>query len=241
MTKFYNSIAPYYRYIFPLNLTQLAFCQSIQPNFNSNVLDIGCAVGDFSLALAGKYQNVTAIDLDEEMICLAKEQAATVENICFYKMDMLKIATIFPHNSFDLVTCFGNTVVHLSYTDAVAKFFSSVKTILAENGKFAFQIINYDRIFTKNLKGLSTIDNEKIKFERYYNYTPISEKVEFSTVLTIKETNKKIENTISLLALRQNTICKLLKQAGFENIRFYGSFKGDEFTDESVPIVVEAW
>ncbi len=241
MTKFYNSIAPYYRYIFPLNVTQLAFCQNIQPDFNSKVLDIGCAVGDFSLALAGKYQSVTAIDLDNEMICLAKEKALTVENIRFHKMDMLKIAEVFPHNSFDLVTCFGNTVVHLSCSDAVATLFRSVKKMLAKNGKFAFQIINYDRIFAKNLKGLSTIDNEKIKFERYYNYTPISEKVEFSTVLTIKETNKKIENTISLLGLRQNMISKLLEQASFENVRFYGNFKGEEFTDESVPLIVEAW
>ncbi len=241
MTKFYNSIAPYYRYIFPLNVTQIAFCQSVQPDFNSKVLDIGCAVGDFSLALAEKYQNVTAIDLDDEMICLAKEQALTVENIRFHKMDMLKIAEVFPHNGFNLITCFGNTVVHLSDTDAVAKLFRAVNTILTENGKFTFQIINYDRIFAKNLKGLSTIDNEKIKFERYYNYTPISEKVEFSTVLTIKETNKKIENTISLLALRRNMISKLLEQAGFENVRFYGNFKGEEFTDESIPLVVEAW
>lgn len=238
---FYDSIAKYYRSIFPLNRLQVDFCCKVQTNFNGNVLDIGCAIGDFSIALAKKYQNVTAIDLDSTMINMAKAEATNHNNISFSAMNMLHIDTAFSSKSFDLITCFGNTIVHLSDNNLVADFFSKTKQLLTANGKFVFQIINYDRIFNQQLKGLSTIENEEIKFERNYNYSPTDNKVDFATILTIKSNGEKLNNSIPLLALRKNTVIQLLQESGFKNINIYGNFKGDEFTSNSTPLIVEAY
>lgn len=238
---FYKSIAKYYQYIFPLNREQVNFIKERQCDSNSKILDIGCAVGDLSIALSDVYEKVVAIDLDSEMINLARENSKHINNIGFDVVNMLDVSNIFEQNSFDSAICLGNTLVHLDSQDAICQLFKSIRYILKSKGKFIFQIINYDRIFDGNLKKLPTIENETVKFERNYLYSPTDSNIIFSTILTIKSTNKKLYNKVPLLPVRKDEIERLLLEAGFKSIVFYGNFRGDPFTKNSMPLVVESW
>lgn len=238
--EFYQSISTYYEHIFPLNPVQLEFVKNCFRDLSKlSALDIGCGTGSLTFELAKSFQSVTAIDLDEEMLkkALKKKQS----NIRYQKLNMLEIDHEFGKNSLDAVICFGNTIVHLKNADQVEHFFKQVKNVLRKEGKFLFQIINYDRIIDQEVKGLPTIENDAINFLRNYNYHPQKNIIDFETILTIKSSGKEIKNTIPLYPLRKSEIESFLNSAGFSEIHFYGNFKKDSLSKKSIPLVVETY
>ena len=235
---FYESIAKVYDYIFPKNRKQLEFVESIKKiSIEEKILDIGCATGNLTELLGEKTRNIVGIDLDKELLKEAKEKHP---NLNFENMNMLKINEKFEENSFDRVVSFGNTLVHLDSREEVEEFFQKVYKTLKFNGFFIVQIINYNRVIEKNIKNLPTIDNEKVKFVRDYEYDKSIGKVDFITELTIKEANLNIKNNIKLLALTKIEIQKFLGEIGFRNIEFYGDFEGRELSDNSEAVIFVA-
>ena len=232
---FYESIAKVYDYIFPKNRKQLEFVESIKKiSIEEKILDIGCATGNLTELLGEKTGNVVGIDLDKELLKEAKDKHP---NLNFENMNMLEVNEKFEENSFDRVVSFGNTLVHLDSREEVEEFFQKVYKTLKFNGFFIVQIINYNRIIEKNIKNLPTIDNEKVKFVRDYEYDKSIGKVDFITELTIKEANLNIKNNIKLLALTKIEIQKFLGEIGFRNIEFYGDFEGRELSDNSEAVI----
>jgi glycine/sarcosine N-methyltransferase len=239
--KFYSSIADVYDYIFPYNPMHKNYILScVKQSESKELLDIGCGTGNLSIEVAKSFKKVTSIDLDNEMISKAGSKAEDFDNLNFECMNMLNIRSKFGENAFDGVFSFGNTIVHLNSLDEIDNFFSQVRSVLEVSGKFLFQIINYDRILQKKIENLSTIDNENIKFERYYNYLESKNYIEFINKLTIKKTGKIIDNAVILYPLRQKEICDLLRKNGFKQIKLYSNFKKEKLTSDSVPLIVEA-
>jgi len=115
---------------------------------------------------------VTGIDLDSRMIEIAKKKALIKKvAVKFSVGDMMRLEEDFKARSFDMAVCLGNTLVHLQSAGAIEDFLRGVYNILKRNGKFISMSINYNRILNHNVKGLPTIDNAYIKFERKYKYS----------------------------------------------------------------------
>jgi len=233
---FYTRISDYYNDIFPLNKAQQPFVRSCASNTNS-ILDIGCGTGGLAIELADIFDSVSAIDPNEEMLDIAKEGTINT-NIEFRVGGMLDVDNLYEKTSFDVVICFGNTVVHLNNLDEIRLFFKKVKAILKPNGSFLFQIINYDNVLDNNLVGLPTINNGNIKFERNYSLDADG-KIDFSTNLTNKETGEEISNNVKLFPVRKKEVEDALTDAGFSTIKAYSSFKKDAYNAGSLPLVFE--
>lgn len=239
---FYESIAQYYHHIFPLNRAQVAFVQqSFTGTQDLELLDIGCGIGELSFELSKYFKNVHAFDLDESMIERAKHDFGDkVPHLNFNVLDMLEIEKVFSLNTFDAIVCFGNTLVHLDGSQQILDFFKQVKKVLKKEGQLLFQIINYDRIIDQDIKALPTIENDKIKFVRNYNLHHDQKKLDFDTILSLKNTGITIENTIHLYPIRSREINQLLLEAGFTKISFFGNFNRVAFTENSIPLIIEA-
>ncbi len=239
---FYTSISKYYQYIFPFNPVQVDFIRrSLSENKNQSLLDIGCGTGSLSFELSGLFRKVTAIDLDEAMLKAANRKFhESIKKPLFQQLDMLNIQKEYGPNAFDAVVCFGNTLVHLKGPDQILDFFHQSRSVLKKDGKLLFQIINYDRIIDQQINGLPTIENDNIKFIRNYHYHDNRNIVDFETILTIKETDEKIENTIQLYPLRKFEINELLSKAGFSKNLFYRNFKREALNENSIPLIVES-
>ncbi len=233
---FYTQISDYYNYIFPLNKAQLPFVKSSTSNENS-LLDIGCGTGGLAISLSDVFEEVVAIDPNEKMLEIAQADTDNT-NIEFIVGGMLDIDMLFHDKTFDTILCFGNTVVHLQNLDEIGLFFKKVKNILKPEGKFLFQIINYDNVLDNNLTGLPTIENDDIRFVRNYSLTE-SKLIEFETILTLKETSESIINSVHLYPLRKQKAMAALKKAGFSNIQIYSNFKKDTYNQGSMPLVFE--
>jgi 2-polyprenyl-3-methyl-5-hydroxy-6-metoxy-1,4-benzoquinol methylase len=240
--NFYESIAKYYHFIFPLNMAQVAFVrQSFEKTQQLELLDIGCGIGELSFELSRHFKKVNAIDLDDSMIRRAEQDVgAGPGNLNFSVLNMLEIEKTFGAHSLDAIVCFGNTLVHLDGPEQILDFFKQSRAVLKSDGKLLIQIINYDRIIDQNINFLPTIENDEIRFVRNYRLHPDHKKLDFQTMLTIKKTNKTIENTIELYPLQSGEINQMLLEAGFTKIVFFGNFKREAFSKDSIPMVVEA-
>ena len=265
--KFYTSIAPFYDNIFPFKPVQKSFVKSFhQDSKEGAFLDVGCGTGGLVISLAEDFETLVGFDPDNEMLAIGREgkkakgqegkkaerqegkkaerqegkKAGRQEGLKFLPLGMMDLEANFCPETLDVITCFGNTVVHLDSEDEVQSFLYQANTVLKPGGKLLVQIINYDRILNQKLKGLPTIENDEIRFERIYEYEEYPVKVDFNTKLTVKATGQLIENSVPLLALRPLTFRKLLEKAGFTNIEEFGNFKKEAFTGDSQPYVVVA-
>jgi glycine/sarcosine N-methyltransferase len=241
---FYQQISKYYDYIFPTGAQQLNFIKQSAGSPPKKILDVACGSGGYSAELAKSGYAVTGIDLDAEMVNKAKEKAANQGlNVTILKCDMLSIQEA-SKEKFDLVFCIGNSLVHLSSQDEIRNALKQMHGSLEEGGSLILQIINYDRVVNYKLNSLPTIENDEIglEFVRKYLYDKQKDIIKFNTVLTVENRNEKevYENSIELLPLRSADMEKLLKEAGFSKIEFYGDFSRTPFDENSFMLVVRA-
>jgi 2-polyprenyl-3-methyl-5-hydroxy-6-metoxy-1,4-benzoquinol methylase len=239
--SFYEEIAEYYDYIFPLNRTQVEFVKGSikEPYHNKIILDIGCGTGDLAIALSAAGFAVAGMDSDPVMLQKAEDKM-TNSLVVFTMMDMRGIRGYYNPSIFDAVLCFGNTLVHLASIQEIGRLCKDVKHILKQNGKFLLQILNYDHILDHNIRSLPTIDNQFITFERTYDYNTDKNLITFKTSLTVKETSKKIINEVYLFPIRKDELYLSLRNSGFSDISFYRDFDRSMLKADSLPLVVEA-
>lgn len=238
---FYTSIAKHYQHIFPLNPAQLRFLKNILPYNGARVMDVGCAAGDLSFALARFGFPVWGIDFDAEMIEMATN-AKSEENIfpIFEQLDMRLIDKHYPGAFFDVIICFGNTLVHLLTDDDIRQFLRAAHQALSPGGSLTVQILNYRHVREQNIKTLPRIDNEHITFERSYEFKESSDLIGFNTILRVKATGQVIKNSVNLYAINQDKLQSMLEVTGFEKMEYFGNFDSEPLTSDSLTLIVTA-
>lgn len=239
--SFYEEISKYYDDIFPIGLDQINFIKRFAGAAPKKLLDIACGTGGYSLALSSEGYDVTAVDLDNRMI-EELQFKTTVQNLKInaIKGNMLTIGKdITP--TYDLAFCIGNSLVHLDGKKEIETFLKETKTLLGEAGRLVIQIINYDRILSKQITSLPTIENPEVNlsFERKYHYDKTTNKIYFKTILQVKD--QKIENEIPLYPLMSGDLTIMLKSAGFKAIKLFGDFKEADYNPQtSYTLVIAA-
>ncbi|WP_425447078.1 class I SAM-dependent methyltransferase [Dethiothermospora halolimnae] len=237
---FYEELSNYYDVIFPVSDKKVKFLND-KVNRNSDILDIACGTGNYTIELSKLGHNVDGIDLDGEMIERAINKSNDEDvDINVIKGNMLSIKEIFKDKKYDMVFSLGNSVVHLNSIEDVKKLVYDVYSILNENGSLIIQIINYDRILKYSIDHLPTIDREEkgVKFIR--NYCFKNNKVYFNTEIVLTNKEESYKNSIPLLPLKSSEILNILEEVGFENIKFYGDFDGNPHSEDAYATIVHA-
>jgi ubiquinone/menaquinone biosynthesis C-methylase UbiE len=110
------------------------FCFSLIENWQrEHILEVGCGNGTQALFLVENYKTgrVTAIDLNEENIRLAREMGKDHENIS-YHVDNAQMLSSVEDNSVDILVCIESA---FHYPDKEA-FLRQVKRVLKPGGEF---------------------------------------------------------------------------------------------------------
>ncbi len=238
---FYDSIADYFDLIFPLNGKQVDFCAlEFGQLDNFYFLDAGCSTGKLANELAEKGALGIGIDLNGEMIRLAREKYSSV-SLTFKKMNMLCIQDVFPSDYLDGIICFGNTLAHLNSQDEIKKFLKRCFSVLKPGGKLLVQTLNYDYIFQNKVTELSLIENDQVRFVRNYVLPGAGGgKIKFETELLVKSDNQYFSNAVLLTPVRKAEVEKMLLLAGFTDVCFYAGFDRNTFTGNHLPLIVSA-
>ncbi|WP_314150265.1 class I SAM-dependent methyltransferase [Capnocytophaga granulosa] len=229
MSQFYNQIAEKYDFIFPLSPAHKTFFAS--ELHGKTILDVGAATGNLTAYLSSQGYEVTAIDLSERLIAKAVEKGVTVQQLNMLAIDELP--------TFDNIVCIGNTLPHLDSKTSVQLFLQKAYGQLTQGGKLVLQLVNFQKYFAQQqgdyLGNLPLIENDKVKFERYY-YLNEEGKIRFKTIL-----DDTIKNEELLQPIFADQLTEWLTQIGFQAINLYGNFKKDPFDKEkSMALIVTA-
>lgn len=137
--SFYSDFAGHYESIFPLEEETYRFLSKRIPPAG-RVLDIGCGTGDYCGRFVDDGHAAVGIDLDPEMVAVAGERFPGAR---FEAADMQDAGSL--DGPFGGVFCIGNVLSHLP-ASALPGFLESVAGLLAPDGTWVFQTVNWDHL-----------------------------------------------------------------------------------------------
>lgn len=195
------------------------------------VLDAGCATGDLAFELFDNGIAVTGIDLNSDMIEIAKKRVSDIAETSnrvdmpslpvFYTKSMTEIAGL---GNFNAVTCFGNTLPHLPDFGVTLDFFKQSASVLNPVGRLFFQLINFSKIEDRDSFNFPDIETEQSLFKRSY-HRRFDGRLDFTISLTDLKTGEMESDSTPLLPLTKEKLTEQLGQAGFKNISIYSDWK----------------
>ncbi len=107
------------------------------------VLDLGCGTGGPSLELAARGYRVVGVDINREVVEIAREKASKkgLEVECV-EGDARRVDELFPEEGFDAVTMFFTTIAYMVERRDVERLLSAVRKVLAPGGVFVADYSN---------------------------------------------------------------------------------------------------
>lgn len=232
--SFYGQLSQYYDEIFPVGKDEMRFVRGLLSG-KKRILDMGCGNGNKTAELAGDAQTV-GFDANPGMIDAANRLNAR-PNIRYMVLEMVDVGQTFPAASFDAALCLGNTLAHLTDTDALQAAFEQTRMVLEEGGEFILQILNYDRILDNNVTSLPVIDAKHVRFIRNYEWR--NGDMHFVTELEVKN-GGTYHNDVVLQPIRKRELAEALEQAGFSRIDYFGGYLGIPYDKDSFHLIARA-
>lgn len=101
------------------------------------ILELGCGTGRVSIPLAKQGFKITALDIDQGMLELAKKKAAALD-IEFVKADFLDFKL---NKKFDAVLMPYNAFQHIHSDENINKFFMNLKRHLNHGARFVMEVM----------------------------------------------------------------------------------------------------
>jgi SAM-dependent methyltransferase len=216
---FYSDFAEYYEAVFPYRDEVYSFLRQHIPAGGRRILDAGCGTGHYCGRFAADGFEVAGIDLDPQMIEVARKGYPTPTFRC---LNLLDVGTLSP--PFDFVFCIGNVAPHLSQDD-FARFVGAVGRILRPGGAWVFQIVNWDYVLAEGSYPFRPrkLGSGEAVFLR--EYRDVSEsRVRFLTRLAAG--NRTIfEGDVWLYPLRTDAYLRLHRERGFELVDHFADFQ----------------
>lgn len=207
------------------------------------VMDMTCGTGAQTIGLTKRGYKVTASDISEGMLGIAKKKAKGLE-IRFYQGDIRTVKL----GKFDAVIIIFNAIAHLSKKD-FEKAIRNVSESLKDNGLFIFDIFNLDFMKAGHFRNYEFIDvameHKGIKYVRFNNNKLDSKKgiIKINQKVYVQKGHAKpkvYKEVWDMQIYSTDELEKLLGRNGFKVIGIYDG-NGEKFVkDKSVSIFIVA-
>jgi len=244
--SYYKTIAPYYDLIIPRDIKGI--CDSIEAIIKryrkkKNILDLGCGTGRFSVELAKRGYHVTGLDITEEMLKVARQNAKKVKiNIKYIKGDIRSFKL--PKKT-DVIWARGS-VGDIINGDDVKRAFKNIGNNLSKEGIFIFDVRDDSdsvgkirrssfetRIFKKGKK--------KIIFRFIRDIDKRQKLVTIKGEVVIKSTKYfekyKVKHTMKYYAKKE--IMKLLAKVKFKILEIFPGYESEKIKLPRLVAVVQ--
>jgi len=103
-------------------------------------LDLGCGTGVLCEALSARGIDTLGVDLSEDMIAVASARAPGLR----YRVG--NMVTLETERRFDLVTCTGDALNHVTDIEDIRRVFRNVHRALNPGGLFVFDLLRADEV-----------------------------------------------------------------------------------------------
>ncbi len=198
---------------------------------NADVLDLACGAGRHSILLAEKGFNVTAVDLSENLLKVAKKSAE--ENnvrVKFIKSDIRNFTIDKP---FDLVVNLFTSFGYFKEDKENFKLFEIASKYLKPSGYFVLDYFNTTYI-TRNL----VKDSE----DHFENCTLVQKRrIENNRVIKDIYVNKngtKNHYMESVRMYNKNALISAIEMAGLRIKNIFGGFNAEKFDETNSPRII---
>lgn len=207
----------------------------------TTAIDAGSGTGFHSILLAQLGVRVTAVDLSRGMLARLRDHAASLA----LPIDTLAIpfselaATV--RTPVDGLFSMGNTLAHLLTPAELARALENFARVIRPGGILFLQVLNYARILSARTRVQNVREEGGTTFIRYYDFA--GETIRFN-VMRVLRAGGKPEAQLSSVELRPvlaEELSGLLTDAGFAEIKTFGSIAMEEYSaPESRDLVVLA-
>lgn len=203
----YHLLSQYYDQLFKFNpkLKDFLFPYATKAG---HALDLGCGTGRLTDVIDQLGMHVKGIDLDPHMIEIARRKYPHLE---FKSEDMIEYMKN-PSQTYDLITCFGNTIVHLEQ-DLLNQLFTQVSLLLNKHKYFIIQLLNYQKILLEKPDSLPDLLDDNLLLKRNYAY--FKDYIMFQTILFDNDDVYELGET-KLYPYTHHRLIDLALQHGFE-------------------------
>ncbi len=208
-----------------------------QEHNTSSVLDCACGTGRHAILFAKNGLSVTGIDIDPEMIRLARENAAASEvEVRFEEAAFSELRRLFPSPRFDAVICVGNSLSQLSGLPAVKTAVRNMAAVCRPGGMLVLHLLNYHSLMKKEMavQPLRVVGGEGHRELFQKIFLPRAGRVEIVTMHAREEISRWSSNVTrgALLPIDAADLAGLVTQAGFTRVEMRGDYSSAPFDKE---------
>ena len=205
--KVYNEFGwNYYPEAFAEQLLQWMTAQDFRPK---TAMDLACGTGVLCEILDSRGIAAAGMDFSSGMIGIARSRNPRIP---YEVADM----TVFrPDKQFDLVTCTGDAVNHISSLTDVEKIFRNVYAYLSPGGYFIFDLLNENEVSDSEPFETDFDEATKVWFQMT---RPAENKVNL-TIRVYENGALQLEEVIRETIHEPAAVCDLLQRCGFRVLR----------------------
>ena len=183
-------------------------------------MDLACGTGVLCRILRDRGIEAAGMDFSSGMIAIAREADPAGH------YDVADMITYRPERQYDLVTCTGDAVNHIPELSDVAMIFQNVYAYTAPGGYFIFDLLNEREVSDSEPFESDFEENLRVWFQMT---RPADNKVTL-TIRVWEHDTLQLEEHIRETIHDPETICALLKEAGFSSVRC-----SDRLLDDALP------
>lgn len=186
------------------------------------LLDLACGTGTMSVQMAKRGYEVIGIDNSPEMLSEAREKACEAgEDILFLCQDMCDIDL---YGTVECTICLLDSLNHLESEEELLEAFKGVSLFTVPGGLFIFDVNTQYK--HKYVLGNNTFvyDNDDVYCVWQNEYDDESKTVEIFLDFFEEENGlyRRSSEYFTESAFSDETIRRLLKEAGFSDVKAYG-------------------
>lgn len=227
MQEEYKRLAKYYDIFYQSKnyKNESEFIIKLFKKYNvKSVLDVGCGTGNHIFILEKAGFECTGLDLNSEMVNIAKEKVKSPiyqADVCNFKLE----------KKFDAIICMFATFNHLTTKDAANKALS-----------FFYQHLNNEGVLIIDLHNPQNSGNKIDEFKKMkrlmsWSYDKISKIEKTKITFVVPEGIIEDEHILRIYSIEE--IKELIKNAGFKDINSYEdyTFKPTKESSKNIEIV----
>lgn len=201
--KVYNEFGwNYYPEIFGQQLLQWLQRSGAAPK---DSMDLACGTGVLCRILQQSGIRASGMDFSAGMIEIARKESPEIP------YDVADMITYRPERQFDLVTCTGDAINHISDLGDVERIFQNVYAYTRPGGYFVFDILNEREVSGSEPFEMDFSDTVRVWFQM----THPSEKQVNLKVRVFEGGTLSFEENIRETVHDPEAICRLLRKCGF--------------------------
>lgn len=172
-------------------------------------MDLACGTGILCEILHRNGIAASGMDFSSGMIEIARQRNPQIH------YDVADMITFCPDRRFDLVTCTGDALNHISALSDVEQIFRNVYDFLNPGGYFIFDILNENEVSTSEPFEMDFSDTIRVWFQM----TKPGEKQVNLKIRVFENGTLSFEENIRETVHDPAEICKLLRKCGFDLMR----------------------